>query len=77
MSVTKPVKWLIRAPKSQKQPKSQVKIKSQISREYRKQVGTELGQAQPSWSLAWCWSKFAIIGLRIDPKAYMGPTQIG
>ena len=34
-------------------------------------MGAELGQAQPSWSKAWCWSKSAIIGLRIDPKAFL------
>ena len=44
---------------------------------HNKQVGAELGQAQPSWSYAGCWSKSAIIGLRIDPKAFIGPTQIG
>ena len=38
-------------------------------------MGAELGQSQPSWSSA--WSKSAILGLRIDPKAFIGPTQIG
>ena len=40
-------------------------------------LGAELGQAQPSWSVAWWFSKSAILGLGIDPKASIGPTQLG
>ena len=42
-----------------------------------KQAGLSWAKLSKAWTLVWRWSKLAIIGLRIDPKAFIGPTQIG